>query len=87
MSAKHKLDLHQFQGRDQAGGYLRRTIHHPTNPQGGVSTDRAGARHRASGRDGTKIAIPIGHVRAGEIVIVRPGEQIPVDCTVIAGHD
>jgi hypothetical protein len=27
MSAKHKLDLHQSQGRDQAGGYLRRTIH------------------------------------------------------------
>jgi cation transport ATPase len=37
--------------------------------------------------DGTEIAIPIGNVRADEIVIVPPVEQIPVTGTVIAGPD
>jgi cation transport ATPase len=36
---------------------------------------------------GIQIEIRIGHVRADEIVIVPPGEQIPVTGTVIAGHD
>jgi cation transport ATPase len=37
--------------------------------------------------EGIQIEIHIGHVRADEIVIVPPGEQIPVTGTVIAGHD
>jgi Cd2+/Zn2+-exporting ATPase/Cu+-exporting ATPase len=36
-------------------------------------------------RDGIEIETPIDQVRPGEIVIVRPGEQIPVDGTVITG--
>lgn len=37
-------------------------------------------------RDGTEIEVPVGTVQVGEIVVVRPGEQIPVDGQVIAGH-
>nr|AHE39510.1 Heavy metal translocating P-type ATPase [Streptomyces sp. F2] len=36
-------------------------------------------------RDGTEVEIPVEQVRVGETVIVRPGEQIPVDGTVTAG--
>lgn len=37
-------------------------------------------------RSGEEREVPIGEVRVGEIVIVRPGEQIPVDGEVVAGR-
>ncbi len=37
-------------------------------------------------RDGEEIEVPIAQVRAGEIVIVRPGETIPVDGEVVTGQ-
>ena len=37
-------------------------------------------------RDGAELDLPIDQVRVGETVIVRPGERIPVDGTVIEGH-
>ena len=37
-------------------------------------------------RDGVERQIPLDEVRIGETVIVRPGEQIPVDGEVIAGQ-
>ena len=37
-------------------------------------------------RDGREAEVPIGEVRVGETVIVRPGEQIPVDGEVMGGH-
>ncbi len=37
-------------------------------------------------RNGEEIEVPIAQVRAGEIVIVRPGETIPVDGEVVTGH-
>lgn len=37
-------------------------------------------------RDGQEIELPITEVRVGEIVIVRPGEKIPVDGHVIGGQ-
>jgi len=36
-------------------------------------------------RDGQTVDIPIEEVQAGDIVVVRPGEKIPVDGTVIKG--
>jgi Cd2+/Zn2+-exporting ATPase/Cu+-exporting ATPase len=36
--------------------------------------------------DTGEIEIPIGEVKVGDTVIVRPGESIPVDGEVIAGH-
>ena len=35
--------------------------------------------------DGREIEIPIGDVNVGEIVLVKPGEKIPVDGTVTEG--
>lgn len=37
-------------------------------------------------RDGQEIEVPIAEVRIGDIVIVRPGDKIPVDGQVIAGQ-
>jgi len=37
-------------------------------------------------RDGTEIEVPVGEVSVGEIVIVRPGEKIPVDGEVARGQ-
>jgi P-type Cu+ transporter len=37
-------------------------------------------------REGEERDVPIGDVRVGEIVVVRPGEKIPVDGEVVGGH-
>jgi Cu+-exporting ATPase len=37
-------------------------------------------------QDGAEMEIPIDEVEAGDIVMVRPGEKIPVDGEVVAGH-
>ncbi|MEW6222987.1 MAG: heavy metal translocating P-type ATPase, partial [Candidatus Hadarchaeota archaeon] len=37
-------------------------------------------------RDGKEEEIPADDVQAGDIVVVRPGESIPVDGTVVDGH-
>lgn len=37
-------------------------------------------------RDSVEQEIPVEAVRPGEIVVVRPGEQIPVDGVVVEGH-
>ncbi|MBX9599683.1 MAG: heavy metal translocating P-type ATPase [Bryobacteraceae bacterium] len=37
-------------------------------------------------RDGTELDIPAGDVRSGEVVLVRPGERIPVDGIVMEGR-
>lgn len=37
-------------------------------------------------RDGVEVELPVVQVRVGEVVIVRPGEKIPVDGEVIAGQ-
>ena len=36
-------------------------------------------------RDGQEVDIPVEQVQAGDIVIIRPGDKIPVDGVVIAG--
>ena len=37
-------------------------------------------------RDGADVEVPVAQVQVGEIVVVRPGETIPVDGEVVAGH-
>lgn len=37
-------------------------------------------------RDGEERDVPIAEVRAGDVVVVRPGEKIPVDGEVISGQ-
>ena len=37
-------------------------------------------------RDGQEMKVPIEEVVAGDEVVVRPGEKIPVDGTVLVGH-
>jgi Cd2+/Zn2+-exporting ATPase/Cu+-exporting ATPase len=37
-------------------------------------------------RDGTEQDVPVGEVQVGEMVIVRPGEMVPVDGEVLSGQ-
>jgi len=37
-------------------------------------------------RDGAEEELPVGQVRVGEMVVVRPGETIPVDGEVVSGQ-
>jgi len=37
-------------------------------------------------RDGQEVDVPIDAVRIGDTVVVRPGEKIPVDGTLLEGH-
>ena len=37
-------------------------------------------------RDGRESEVPLGEVRVGDIVLVRPGEKIPVDGEIISGE-
>lgn len=37
-------------------------------------------------RDGAEVEVPIEQVKKGDVFIVRPGENIPVDGTVLEGH-
>ena len=37
-------------------------------------------------RDGAEVDIPIAEVQVGDVVVVRPGEKIPVDGTVVDGQ-
>ena len=37
-------------------------------------------------RDGAEVSIPVEEVRRGDIFLVRPGENIPVDGVILEGH-
>ncbi len=37
-------------------------------------------------RNGTELDVPAGEVQSGEVVLVRPGERVPVDGVVIEGR-
>jgi Cu+-exporting ATPase len=37
-------------------------------------------------RDGSEIKIPVEQVRVGDHVVVRPGESVPVDGTIVSGR-
>ncbi|MEO3432327.1 heavy metal translocating P-type ATPase [Inquilinus sp. CAU 1745] len=46
----------------------------------GLRPDKASVR-----RDGAEIEVPVAQVRVGDVVVVRPGERIPVDGRVVEG--
>jgi Cu+-exporting ATPase len=37
-------------------------------------------------RDGAEVNVPVEDVQVGDVVVVRPGERIPVDGVVVEGH-
>ncbi len=37
-------------------------------------------------RDGNEVELPIEEVVVGDVVVVKPGQKIPVDGTVVSGH-
>jgi Cu+-exporting ATPase len=37
-------------------------------------------------RDGAEVDVPVERVRVGDVVVVRPGERVPVDGIVVEGH-
>ena len=44
-----------------------------------------GAREARVVRDGVEQTVPIGEVRPGDLMVVRPGEKVPTDGTITAG--
>ena len=36
-------------------------------------------------RDGAEIDLPVGQVRRGDLIVVRPGEKLPVDGEIVDG--
>ena len=41
---------------------------------------------RVLSADGLEIEIPAGQVKSGEVVVIRPGERVPVDGEVVSGE-
>ncbi|MBI1750365.1 MAG: copper-translocating P-type ATPase [Acidobacteria bacterium] len=37
-------------------------------------------------RDGAEVEIPVAEIRAGDSLVIRPGEKIPADAAVLEGH-
>jgi Cd2+/Zn2+-exporting ATPase/Cu+-exporting ATPase len=37
-------------------------------------------------RDGAEVDVPVEQLRTGDVVVVRPGGQVPVDGEVVSGH-
>ena len=47
---------------------------------------RLSAKEATVLRDGQEVKIPVSEVKKGDVLLVRPGEKIPVDGIVIEGH-
>ena len=62
----------EFRARNRAGEAVRRLLHLQPKTARVI-------------RDGAEVEIPSDEVRIGEIIVVRPGEQIPVDGVIEQG--
>lgn len=67
------------------GKYLEARSKSKTSEALGKLIDLA-PKHAVVLRDGKEITIPAEQVAAGDIVVIRPGESIPVDGTVTDGY-
>jgi P-type Cu+ transporter len=45
-----------------------------------------GAKTATVRRDGAEVEVPVTDLRAGDLMIVRPGAKIPTDGEIVAGH-
>ena len=55
------------------------------HPDGPRRADETPPRHRRLLTGTTETELPIGRIRHGDLVVVRPGERIPVDGRIIQG--
>ena len=69
---------------DAAGQVAGGTRQAPDN-RGNPGTERLAARDSHGARDGKEQAMPISQVKVGDLVVIRPGERIPVDGLVLEG--
>ena len=73
---------HHADRAGQAAGGARQGA----DQRGDQEADGPAAEDCAHLRDGVEVDIPIAEVQVGDIVVVRPGEKIPVDGTVVDGQ-
>ena len=58
----------------------------PATDESEASERASGERERPANRDGQERTVPVDDVTVGETVVIRPGEKIPLDGTVLDGE-
>jgi Cd2+/Zn2+-exporting ATPase len=59
----------------------------PATTGGSEGSGRAsGERERPASHDGEEVTVPVAELAVGDVVVVRPGEQLPTDGEVIEGE-
>ncbi|PSP28046.1 cadmium-transporting ATPase, partial [Halobacteriales archaeon QH_2_65_14] len=58
----------------------------PATDESEASERASGERERPANRDGQERTVPVDEVTVGETVVIRPGEKIPLDGTVLDGE-
>lgn len=67
------------------GRYLEQTMRQRTRAvAGNIAALRSPLATRI-GADGALLQVPTARIAAGDVVLVRPGERVPVDGTIVAG--
>ncbi len=67
-------------------GPRRRALCPRPRPQRRQRPGRADARDGAVKRGDAIVELPVGEVLVGDLVVVRPGDRVPVDGSVAGGH-
>lgn len=71
-------------------GAVRNARHRAANMEtliaiGTLAAYWLGAKEATIVRDGVEVSVPIAEVVAGDTVLVRPGQKVPVDGTILSG--